>query len=202
MLYLASTVLFRHYLWLIRQGLLSVQSDKLTNPLEHALFLLKQCRDGVGVCPDKASALGGTCREDNFNIQHSINNGVTCVTYSRLLDTGEIHAFVQHVTMCDVERQQGVCCQCLHQIHVNISLSQLFLAGDANCDKTIDMATLDRTYIIWAVGPRGVTAFQHFARSGGEHTKHPVKDIACSLLLYCVPCSLNTPTQSHSRPCQ
>ena len=47
-----------------------------------------QCLAGIGVCPDKVSTAGSTCKEDNFDVSGSVNNGVTCVTYSRFLDTG------------------------------------------------------------------------------------------------------------------
>ena len=47
-----------------------------------------QCRAGIGVCSDKVSTAGSTCKEDNFDVSGSVNNGVTCVTYSRFLDTG------------------------------------------------------------------------------------------------------------------
>ena len=46
-----------------------------------------QCRSGIGVCPDRGSHVSGTCIEDNFDITGSVSNGVTCVTYSRLLNT-------------------------------------------------------------------------------------------------------------------
>ena len=55
------------------------------------IHLFLQCRDGVGVCPDKESSAGGTCREDNFDISGSVKDGVTCVTYSRHFDTGGLH---------------------------------------------------------------------------------------------------------------
>ena len=48
-----------------------------------------QCSNGVGVCPDRVSNAGGTCREDNFDIFGCVENGITCVTYSRHFDTGE-----------------------------------------------------------------------------------------------------------------
>ena len=38
--------------------------------------------------------------------------------------------------------------------------------GDTDCDTVLDTAMLQQTYIIWAIGPLGVTAFQHFDRSG------------------------------------
>ena len=69
-------------------------------------------------------------------------------------------------------------------------------AGDTDCDTVLDTAMLQQTYIIWALGPLGVTAFQHFDRSG------------CKLLqvtLYCRLCmciSFNTTTQSHTGTCQ
>ena len=54
-----------------------------------AVIIYAQCRGGIGVCPDSTSSIGGTCKEDNFDVSGSVSNGVTCVTYSRYLDTGK-----------------------------------------------------------------------------------------------------------------
>ena len=55
------------------------------------VHLFLQCRAGRGVCPDRTHNAGGTCREDNFDISGNVKDGVTCVTYSRRFDTGELH---------------------------------------------------------------------------------------------------------------
>ena len=42
--------------------------------------------------------------------------------------------------------------------------------GDTDCDSVFNITRLGQIFIIWALGPRGSTAFQHFERSGGEQT--------------------------------
>ena len=46
-----------------------------------------QCRNGDGVCPD-TMVTGGTGSNDVFNVTGGVSNGLTCVQYSRMLDTG------------------------------------------------------------------------------------------------------------------
>ena len=53
---------------------------------------------------------------------------------------------------------------------IAMSVFVMYLLGDMDCDGVFDMTRLDRTYIIWALGPRGNTALQHSERSGGEQT--------------------------------
>ena len=48
-----------------------------------------QCTNGAGVCPDAISNAGSTCKENNFDVRGCVQNGVSCVTYSRHLATGE-----------------------------------------------------------------------------------------------------------------
>lgn len=51
------------------------------------LFLL-QCRNGSGVCPDTMVA-GGMGTNDVFGVTGQVSNGLTCVQYSRMLNTSE-----------------------------------------------------------------------------------------------------------------
>jgi len=49
---------------------------------------LLQCRNGDGVCPDTMVAGGGGIN-NAFNVTGRVSNGLTCVQYYRLLNTGE-----------------------------------------------------------------------------------------------------------------
>ena len=54
--------------------------------LIHVIIL--QCRSGSGVCPD-AMVAGGSGTNDVSNVTGRVTNGLTCVKYLRMLDTGE-----------------------------------------------------------------------------------------------------------------
>ena len=147
----------------------------------HCLVMIPflQCRAGGGVCPDRTSTAGGSCREDNFNISGNIQNGVTCVTYSRRFDTGGLHVMAVYMSIADY----------------NVLL---YILGDTDCDSVLEMASLSRVFAIWALGPRGATAFQHFERSGGMNRHTPCRDTVTLVLDTSLNLRVNSTTQSCS----
>ena len=88
-------------------------------------FKLLQCTNGAGVCPDATSNQGSTCTNNNFDVYGCVQDGVTCVTYSRLLKTGEKNT---------VSKPDILCTWC---------------ADDTDCDSIFDVTSLDQKTGHW-----------------------------------------------------
>ncbi|XP_065916178.1 protein Skeletor, isoforms B/C-like [Dysidea avara] len=59
--------------------------DGVANAVDYYINERQQCRGNVGVCPD--TMVSG--RQDNMNVTGSVSSGLTCVQYSRLLNTSD-----------------------------------------------------------------------------------------------------------------
>ena len=58
-------------------------------------FLFLQCRAGEGACPDVMDS-SGSCTNDVFSIEGSVNNGIQCVSFTRNFTTSKNNRFVLH----------------------------------------------------------------------------------------------------------
>ena len=63
------------------------------------VVIILQCRSGDGVCPDTMVA-GGSGTNDVSNVTGRVTNGLTCVKYMRMLNTGVCVCVCVYMCVC------------------------------------------------------------------------------------------------------